>query len=417
MTNIITEEDEGKLKFSALGSWAGYIYQGKCAAIETVRILIENENYDGFLSLDAYDDFAILDKDGNIVSFHQCKDVKGKNKYDDAFGLMQKAKIYFGARTLPGAKLFFHCNNAVETPSDIESYKFPNGNLYCEPGDILDNLLIILRLFYEKKSLKNICVEYASAMLAEIIERKVLAIQQEYFRKTEPLYAIAKADSKISFSEIKLILTSKETIAISKNNFCLYTKHYFLSCFSQIINNRKIFFEDMGREYPYENLCKILNKISCLDERSWEKCMQQISPDSEISIQNVLSAVPKDRSENLCKITEKIKSTDLVNEKLRYVPSSELVNSIALTGIECSSEDISYLCKKIYDNRQNLDCIYEVRWLTGLLSEKVDNIADVVQSITQVEAIDEEPANDEDSIFNPKKVGLLPVKDINDGNY
>lgn len=63
---------------SALGSWAGYVYQGLCGIYHCIRLIGEDrDKYVGYkLFLDSYEDFAIMNDADKLVSLHQCKDEK-----------------------------------------------------------------------------------------------------------------------------------------------------------------------------------------------------------------------------------------------------------------------------------------------------------------------------------------------------
>ena len=98
-----------------------------------------------------------------------------------------------------------------------------------------------------------------------------------------------------------------------------------------------------------------------------------------------------------------------INEKIRYSHPGK--QEVALTALNSSATPMNAICQDIYENRHNLNCIYEKRWLAGIFSSKIDNIEDAVRPFTQIESTDDR------SIFNPQKTGLLPVQDLNNGNY
>lgn len=405
------EEFIRKCKNSALGSWAGYIYQGICAAIESVQILIDNENFEGFLSLDAYDDFAILNKDEKIISFHQCKDIKNVSDYSDAFELMKYGKKFYQNKATQDVKLYFHCSKNINvTDADgIELYQFPDQNHFCQPGSLFENLSTGIRNFYIKNGVTHQDCEINAAKLAEMIEKKVLEVQQKYFDSSNALNEIAKVESRISISSIKNILIDCESISITKESFPAFTKQHFLSNLVKRVEQGNQSFISAGWQYPINEIRDILKNIGNLDDKSWVSFLIQISPDINVSIKELLSTASKDRSSNLCNLIEKIVDLTCINEKIRYSHPGK--QEVALTALNSSATPMNAICQDIYENRHNLNCIYEMRWLAGIFSSKIDNIEDAVRPFTQIESTEDR------SIFNPQKTGLLPVQDLNNGNY
>lgn len=398
-----------KCKFSALGSWAGYIYQGICAAIESVRILIDNKDFEGFLSLDAYDDFAILNKYEKIISFHQCKDIKKVSDYSEAFELMKYGKKFYKNNAIQNVKLYFHCSKNISTTDEIELYQFPNGNTFCQPGLLFENLSTCVKEFYIKNDITHQDCEISAAKLAGLIEKKVLEVQQKFFHSPNALHEIAKKESKIPFSYIKTILTDSDSISITKEKFPAYTKQYFLNNLIKRIEQGYQSSINAGQQYPIKEIRDILKNIGNLDDKSWISFLTQISPDINISINELLSSASKDRSSNLCRLLEKIVDLTHINKEIRYFHPGK--QDVALTALNSSVNPMTAICQDIYENRHNLNCIYEIRWLAGLFDSKAESIENEIHPFTQIKPPDDK------SIFNPQNTGLLPIQDLNNGNY
>lgn len=64
-----------ELDNSALGSWAGYVYQGLCGIYHCIRLIGEDrDKYAGYkLFLDSYEDFAIMNDADELVAFINVK--------------------------------------------------------------------------------------------------------------------------------------------------------------------------------------------------------------------------------------------------------------------------------------------------------------------------------------------------------
>ncbi|WP_295684263.1 ABC-three component system protein [uncultured Fibrobacter sp.] len=404
-----------QIEHSAIGSWAGYIYQGICAAIESVRLLINDNDCNYTLYMDVYEDFAILDADGNIVSFHQCKDIKGSPDYTDAFNLMIESKNHYIAqgKASVGSKLFFHCNSSVSPPSGIDLYSFPNGHNYCPPNEIFENLELIVGQYFTKYSISVNSKKVVANSLASLVEKKVLEVQGKFFSPSAEkklLKDIARRESKIELKEIKDFLNSKSQISIDSSNFLSYTKQEFLRHLVEKNYEELARSIELNQEYQHkEDVNHLLKTIIKMSDSEWNDFLTRITPDIHIAIDELSSIVSLDRMKNLHSLIKKIKCHQILDNL--YVHKDGEIEKKSLTTLNDSNEDLSYICRHIYDNRQNLNCIYEVRWLIGLLSSKADNIEDAIKAFTQIDP------TDHTSIFNPQKTGLLSEKDLNDGNY
>ena len=59
---------------AAIASWAGFVYQGICAlCVAMEKLLSEQASINWYLNIEGYEDFAILDEQKHVLSFHQCK--------------------------------------------------------------------------------------------------------------------------------------------------------------------------------------------------------------------------------------------------------------------------------------------------------------------------------------------------------
>ena len=223
------------------------------------------------------------------------------------------------------------------------------------------------------------------------------------------MHEIAKEESKIPFSRIKTILTDSNSISITKKKFPAYTKQYFLNNLVKRIEQGYQSSINAGKPYPINEIREILKNIGSLDDKSWISFLTQISPDINISIEELLSSASKDRSSNLCFLIENIVDLTRINKEIRYFHPGK--QDVALTALNSSATPMTAICQDIYENRHNLNCIYEIRWLAGFFDSKAESIENEVRPFTQIKPTDNR------SIFNPQKTGLLPVKDLNNGNY
>lgn len=104
---------ESIITHAAIASWAGFVYQGLCAlCVAMEKLLDEDEATTWYLNIEGYEDFAILDADKHILSFHQCKDYKAKKSWKDEFEKMEDKRFYWNQKGIckSDAPLYFHTN-------------------------------------------------------------------------------------------------------------------------------------------------------------------------------------------------------------------------------------------------------------------------------------------------------------------
>lgn len=87
-----------KILNSAIVSWDGFIYQGLCALCVVLEQILQNKDdvKSMYLNLEGYDDFAILDKEKHILSFHQAKCYKSlRPNFKEDMELMEDKRKYW----------------------------------------------------------------------------------------------------------------------------------------------------------------------------------------------------------------------------------------------------------------------------------------------------------------------------------
>ena len=128
-----------ELDNSALGSWAGYVYQGLCGIYHCIRLIGEDrDKYVGYkLFLDSYEDFAIMNDADELISLHQCKDEKMVKEYSTEYRKMRRKLKILEKFCADDCKLYFHTNKKVNSEEGIMLYPFTDTQEFCEPGYLL----------------------------------------------------------------------------------------------------------------------------------------------------------------------------------------------------------------------------------------------------------------------------------------
>ena len=301
-------------------------------------------------------------------------------------------------------KTFFSLQWGCPPPNGIELYTFPNGQKKCSPGKIYENLVDIIKKYFQANNINNISSEHASALLTEKIQYTVLDVQNKFFSSRKKLLkTIAKDEARIKIQDIKNLFCNPNVVAISDENFCPYTKQkfkeYLISTFEA---------EDPSApnyESIKEKVTLILYEIGAIPPEKWHAFLQRLSPNIKVGIDNITSTISSVQVEALYDIAKQTNTDKITNELY-------LVNTEQTSLSTIKDSNINRICYQIHKNRHNLDCIYELRWSVATIPQKIENIEDKFKSITKVD----DNGNHEKSIFNPKKYGLLCVGDYQNGN-
>lgn len=398
---------------SAVGSWAGFIYQGLCGVYHVLSLLLQNgELYKDYkLSLDSYEDFAILDEHDKLVSLHQCKDIKGKVDYTDECQKMAAKMENFKNNDLLssyGCKMYLHSNLLPILSDNVEGYVYNDGAKFCQATDIMNKTKDIIT-----KVLINSPTESAADAkfyrLVSYVYTQVLEIQKEYHESKEGirLYQIAR-NKTILFSKIQALISEKEFHICSKEVWDFIKMRYILQLKKNLNDDITLTCEIKP------SVIKVINDVSntfCkMETDGFSQLMQRIHPDINVSddIETILGIANPDRIQNLYIILREL--TDISTEKLNWVQDGHPSSVAAFHEDEYS---ISICCQKIYNNAANLDILYIYDWLVGRVSNKVHDIKESAKLINYV------PQNryEQPSIFEQKVIGILNINDKKNSNY
>ncbi|MDE6408953.1 MAG: hypothetical protein K2K81_01725 [Muribaculaceae bacterium] len=401
---------------SAIGSWAGFIYQAWWAIYvvlhHTYKALSKNKEDRSFLKfkvyLDSYEDFSIHDESNKAVSLHQCKIYKS-GSFDEAFKQMVENKKHLEDANLcnKDATMFFHCNKEQDIPEvygiksyeDHENKKSRNSKEVLEGIDSLVDSILVLK---ENKNLPS----SAKAAIIQFFEEKVTEIQKKYHNSKKQLREIARGEeSAITFEEIWKLLTTDPMEACSKTHLDRLIAYHFLENLAMKVE-----------EYESENL--------------WEDLLPDMV---NVMGANFTSMTKEKISEVLCRIypdtnihsgTKRL--IEIANRK-RIADLIDLIgeaNQMTLKGIEWQINK-KYVSPAVFEdtkisrriwalrkNGANLDMLWEYDWLLALnITESVPNIAEHSHYITDIDDTESDR-----SIFSKKRIGLLSIEDFNKGN-
>lgn len=144
-----------KIIYSAIASWDGFVYQGCCGLCVVLEQILEDREQveTQFLNLDEYDDFAILDKDKNILSFHQVKCYKSGKNFEKDMALMEDKRKWWELKNLckADAKLYFHSNMELNCYHNVEQYEYTIGEKALSPTGVVELIGTLIGKILEQK--------------------------------------------------------------------------------------------------------------------------------------------------------------------------------------------------------------------------------------------------------------------------
>ncbi len=384
---------------SAIGTWSGFIYQGLCGLLVALRMIEADREgtKDYKLQLDGYEDFSILDGADQIVSLHQCKCIKGRKNYDaDLEEMKEKRDKLTNLRK--DAKSFFHCNENVSINAELNifAYPFTKVRTNCGPGEIKTILQDVV------KNLKAAETKEADvlAKLESLVNSKVLNTQQVFFDTPDKLYAIARREF-IPFSDIKDICMTNY-IRLNGEDVLTQIKTRYIDQF-----NERVDINGGMDKLPHVEQFIVL--FSEMDVEQMKMFMQRIHPREkfEYSLDGLINACSKEKINRLFNLITLFP----VQPKLHWITPHSVQTPSTLED----DQELDLTCIQIYENRANFDAMWIYDWFVGKIDEKEGSVEDIRGRIKEITKIDE--PEDANSIFHEKKVGIMTIKDKQDGKF
>lgn len=403
MANTSEEKD---LLHTAIASWAGFTYQGLCGVYHALTLIKEDrESYKDYsISLDVYEDFAILNAAGLVVSLHQCKDVKSTTNFSDEQKKMKdKFEQYQSKRWLAeGCRMFFHSATQVRCKEGIEAYSYHNRATYCSPNDIL-------RLIEEM--IKDIVpdnndVATIVAILAAMVDAKVLYVHDMMHHTAELQKHVAQREAKICFRDIIDILFNTIHFTLPETDYFFFIRSkYSLEWLQMMIEAEEEELDvDKAKMENYITLLRNMGSVEGME------LLTRILPHEKIAYSG----------DSLFRVASPEKSSALfnvlhdVNQPLDADNFDWLVNNHRLspTAVVANTDnDMKLACRKIIDNRANLDCLREYDALVGNVHHSIDSISSETKLFSRMKKEGDERLHR--SIFSTKDIGIKSIDDVN----
>lgn len=282
---------------SAADSWSGFIYQGKVALYQVLRLLIEDPDASNYqLQLDSLEDFAIVDIDINPITLHQVKAMKSNlySAYEEPFQKLTKRITEF-----PCSEAYFHLAIANQkSKADIEAihpcikiYEYRDGNSFCSLDTIDSSIEGLISRYLTINGLNHLNNPHYTIIVRNCLEDIILS-------QVIAIHACNHQRNGLSINEgaYYFVIPFSNFIEILKTdlNNKLSDKNYFLYLIKADINR---YFQEFCLELEEEEILSTeikqkldnyLIKINALNDVQIIQFIQTIIPHREFKLDSII---------------------------------------------------------------------------------------------------------------------------------
>lgn len=382
---------------TAAATWSGFIYQGKVALYHVLNLLNTDANALNYsLQLDSLEDFAIVDADINPITLHQVKAMKSNlySAYKDAFDKLEQRLI-----TFPCSGAYFHISTQNEkTDAQIISlhptiniYNY-GGNSYCLLSEIDNKCEEQIKIFLNANDLRHIDNENNVTRLRNSLEDLICNHIIDVHSKNHGAGGVPIREgayySLTKLSDFDTILKTDPEELLNEDYFLFLTKkiinHYYLEFCHDIEEEGEVIETDKAK------LANYLIQINGLDDKSFVKFIQSILPHRKVKLNSILDFKNYNidseefRDAFLQTLHQLVESQGKIGDNFTWIGNDSL--TYTATAINSSNARIKSVCRKIYDNINEVDI--EVPYESDKLitsSIEVESIEEVLNHQTQVE--------------------------------
>lgn len=389
------------IKNSAISSWGGFVYQAMCALCVMMEDLLDNKDdtvNERKLNIEGYEDFAIVDSNDNILSFHQAKCYKNYANFEEEFSKMEDKRLYWHkeGKCENDTPLYFHTNLVdVACTHGVERYRYRDNSLSLSPKEVLDKFHgYVVEYLCNHRLPGN--SEIIGCKMINHIQQVVIELDEKGKRGTIDMQQ-ASIDKSTPYIVFFNYLESNDK-EISTQDLIRSTMFYLGFWITERI------IEDPNEKDEYIN--EFLERLNSLSEDEKEKLIKRIFPDKDIcNSKNIFAELTNSiRAYNLKRLLCAMEGIDL--ETISWNCNGDLCTPSTL------GEDTStrlHALHIIQNKNKPVELLRDYRWIVGNVQTTEENIFDIVNDITAVESIKY------DNITENRKVGIIKAEDINHG--
>lgn len=395
------------IKHSAVASWSGYGYQGQCAILHTLKLLLEDRDKvkDYYLSLESYEDFAIMDANKKIVSLHQCKCFSAAIDFTSECKKISDKREYYHKELRICAEdvpCFFHSNITPTTSltCGVRAYDFQPGQTTCDADKVMKQIENTVADYMKKYSVASSEKDKAS-ILANMIVNKVSDIHQKKSADNSDFWTIATdSGSWIPFVDIRNELENTDRTIHSEIILAIASRNSINTCMTKCLNEDRDDADFAKKEYLVN---KFLNGLNSLNLELLVYVIRRIHPHVEWTEDCVDELRAPEKGNYLYKLLTTT-TQELTDYKALLWREEGVLESPSTLG---NDRPAIKNAEKIRKN-PSLAFLCDYRWIVGDFNESVDNIMDKAPSM-----VDSETAETLERITRPSKLGLLSINDKN----
>lgn len=392
------------IEHSAIASWSGFLYQGLCALHYALSLL--RTDWDGSktkkLNLEGFEDFAILDSDSKIISFHQCKCYKKSTdlskeckKMSDKYEYWENIKKRLSPKY---DRIYIHTNQTNTYDCGITSYHYNTANGVCSSIEIFELIKNELSAIIKERNLPGSHLTKASRLIS-ILVKHVEMLHEMSIASNQDMFDIA-CDNSIPFSKLtEAIETDTDSLNIEER---AYTFRYY------IILEMK----ERQQTYPHIKGTKVEDFLKDLDQLNDDNLIQflyRIFPDVNMlsSDINDIAIRSTERANNLFNVINEVDDS-IDSKEIHWITDVGTKHTPSTLGSDKYPEEF---CVNIVNNPYSSELRRDFRWIVGDVKYKVEDIDKAANLITMVDT------KDYTDITQPNKVGILDIKSKNNGNF
>lgn len=392
-----------KILNSAIVSWDGFIYQGLCALCVVLEQILQNKDdvKSKYLNLEGYDDFAILDKEKHILSFHQAKCYKSlKPNFKEDMKLMEDKRKYWYDNGIcaEDANLYFHCNRIVDCSHSVTLYQYSNNVAAMSPTEILEYIDSLICEILEINQYPG-NVRTKRDTLISLIDEHVSFLDTESKKGTVSDLQLS-IDNPISISEIVDLLEKDENYVSTENR--VRTISFYLN-----FNLTGRIMDETDSSVDVSKVERFLNAYNKLPKLEKKNIIKRLFPHFDIEGRQTHTGdlTNEEVANYLYNVLTQTKEMNL--DRIHWATEGQLQSPSTLG----SSKPTNQYCGKIVKNRGTLppELLRDYRWIVGDVRETIEDIFESAHAINKIS--DEEYNN----ISKSCKVGLLSIQDKNEG--
>lgn len=398
------------IKHSALASWSGYSYQGQCAILHALTLLLKDKDVvkDYYLSLESYEDFAIMDAGGKIVSLHQCKCYSLAIDFTDECHKMSDKREYYCDELRicdKDVSCYFHSNVTPTLPltCGIKAYEFKPGQTTCDFGKVLEQIKANVEA-YMKKYECSASEETKTSLLVNLVERNIASMHEKKQSNSADFWAIATDQSNwIPFSAIIEELEKPDGLIQSETLRAIAAR----IAINTYMGQRLI---DDSNDLDYTNkeatVKEFLNKLNSLDSDSLVTIVRRLNPQVEWNEECTLELRSPEKSNNLYTLLTSTQSLD--DFSTFSWNEGGILESPSTLGTDRKPIKLAESIRK----NSSIAFLRDYRWIVGNIDETVEDIMDKAPSV-----MDSAQNKEDERITRPSKLGLLSINDKNNPEY